>query len=259
MTRIPCIDVHTITQREWVTGVRVRTDAYCCVLCGREFIKGVIYPDGDRLLDARYAAVRHVEGEHGGMVRVLLDLPKSICGLSDTQRRVLAMMVQGRTDRDMAKELGGKAESTIRNHRFQFRRRVVEARILIALEELMMRNEVTETVYITYHENIPITDDRILTTRAEADRILQRVLAAGPVLRLSRFPKKEKEKLVVLQRILEEFDGTKRYTEKEVNAILQPIYADYVTLRRYLIEYRFLGRKPDCSEYWVSAVSPVKP
>ena len=107
--------------------------------------------------------------------------------------------------------------------------------------------------FITYHADIPTTDDRIMTTQAEADKILGRCLKSGDQLILNRFPKKEKEKLVILKRITAEFDVSQRYTEKQVNTVLKPMYADYVTIRRYLIEYRFLKRKNDGSEYWVNA------
>ncbi|MMZ69439.1 hypothetical protein D1872_322810 [compost metagenome] len=50
---------------------------------------------------------------------------------------------------------------------------------------------------------------------------------------------------------MKRFDTHKKYTEKEVNGILRTADTDYVTLRRYLIEYGFLDRKDDGSMYWV--------
>jgi len=47
------------------------------------------------------------------------------------------------------------------------------------------------------------------------------------------------------------FPPGRRYPEREVNQILRDIHEDYVTLRRYLIEYGFLERTQDCGEYWV--------
>ena len=51
--------------------------------------------------------------------------------------------------------------------------------------------------------------------------------------------------------ISKRFQIGKIYGEKEVNQILKMVYEDYVTLRRYLIEYGFLDRKPDGSQYWL--------
>jgi hypothetical protein len=67
---------------------------------------------------------------------------------------------------------------------------------------------------------------------------------------LAGWPKKQKDKLVLLRLIAGLFQEGRRYAEKEVNAILAPVWPDHVTIRRYLIEYRFLDRKTDCSEYW---------
>jgi hypothetical protein len=55
----------------------------------------------------------------------------------------------------------------------------------------------------------------------------------------------------VLQEIADEFQRGQAYTEKEVNQILKAVNDDYVTVRRYLIEYGYLDRKPDGSQYWL--------
>lgn len=52
-------------------------------------------------------------------------------------------------------------------------------------------------------------------------------------------------------RIIEEFQAGRRYTEAQVNEALAEIYTDYVTLRRYLIEYGFMDRTKDGAVYWV--------
>ena len=63
---------------------------------------------------------------------------------------------------------------------------------------------------------------------------------------------KEKKKYILLTFIIEKFDKNKIYSEKEINEVLEPIYEDYAFVRRYLIDYRFLLRKNDGSEYWVN-------
>ena len=42
-----------------------------------------------------------------------------------------------------------------------------------------------------------------------------------------------------------------------MNGILQEIYDDYVTIRRYLVEYRFIDREPDGSRYWTHGAEPT--
>lgn len=70
-------------------------------------------------------------------------------------------------------------------------------------------------------------------------------------MRLRQFPAKEKRKAVVLTVLAELFVKEKIYTEKEINEILKAVYTDFATLRRYLIDYRYLDRKSDGSAYWV--------
>ena len=53
-----------------------------------------------------------------------------------------------------------------------------------------------------------------------------------------------------MRTIAKEFEEGIRYSEVQVNEILKDIYPDYVTLRRYLIEYDYLERTRDGSAYW---------
>ena len=95
-----------------------------------------------------------------------------------------------------------------------------------------------------------MADGRARITAEERDKILENVFRSLSPLQLKVFSSKEKKKLVILARIAEEFQRGRSYTEKEVNGILADIYEDHVTLRRYLIEYGFMGRSRDCSKYW---------
>jgi hypothetical protein len=60
--------------------------------------------------------------------------------------------------------------------------------------------------------------------------------------RIRFLPAQEKKKLVLLRWLLEKFEKERTYTEKEVNEIIEPHYADYCTLRRYLVDFGFLQR-----------------
>jgi hypothetical protein len=55
----------------------------------------------------------------------------------------------------------------------------------------------------------------------------------------------------VLREVARRFETERFYNEKEVNELLKTVYDDFVTLRRYLIEYGFMDRKPDGSQYWL--------
>ena len=61
--------------------------------------------------------------------------------------------------------------------------------------------------------------------------------------KLMMIPKKEKNKLLVLQIVLERLKAKSlEFTEKELNEAIKEIYPDYSLIRRYLVDYKFLER-----------------
>lgn len=91
--------------------------------------------------------------------------------------------------------------------------------------------------------------EKYAITEEERNRVLDTYIKDG---KIETFPSKEKRKLIALQHIVKRFEQNKIYTEKEVNEVLKLIYSDYVTIRRYLIEYGFMKRNNECTEYWVN-------
>jgi hypothetical protein len=227
------------------------TESFVCLFCDTSFEEGVVYPFDDTLLLARQAAARHVAVTHGEVFTALLSLGKQFTGLSDIQKSILQGEYEGRTDREIAVELGGKSASTVRNHRFQLRKRQKEAKIFLALMNLLERKLRGGRGFVDFHAALPVRDDRAVVTTDEAQEILRKHFQGGDSLSLLSFPRKQKAKLVVLNRLAELFERGRRYPEQEVNRILSAVYADHVTLRRYLIDYGFLARKRDGSEYWL--------
>lgn len=70
--------------------------------------------------------------------------------------------------------------------------------------------------------------------------------------RLKRIPAKRGKLLVVLRWLASRFQATVEYSEAEVNAILQQVHDDYLTLRRDLVDFGFLKRERDGSRYWLA-------
>ncbi len=68
--------------------------------------------------------------------------------------------------------------------------------------------------------------------------------------KLLNFPTKESNKYYIISYISERFIPNGYYTEKELNGILKTIYSDYVLIRRYLVDYKFINRTKDCTLYW---------
>lgn len=91
-------------------------------------------------------------------------------------------------------------------------------------------------------------DERLILTQLEKDKIIKNYTKNG---RITIFPRKEKKKLIILQYVSEKFDTDRKYSETEINEIIGGIIDDYVSLRRSLIDYGFMERNNDGSEYWV--------
>jgi hypothetical protein len=68
--------------------------------------------------------------------------------------------------------------------------------------------------------------------------------------RLTEIPTKRSKRRIVLERIALEFEPGRRYDEKEVNVVIGRFFNDYASLRRSLVDERFLDR--DHGEYWRS-------
>ncbi len=81
----------------------------------------------------------------------------------------------------------------------------------------------------------------------DADRVLARSIVDG---RLVHLPRKRSKRLLVLDRLAQEFEPGRHYSEREVNRILRSYDDDVAALRRYLVDERFLDRADGA--YWRS-------
>jgi len=77
--------------------------------------------------------------------------------------------------------------------------------------------------------------------------------------RLVRLPSKRSVLEMTLWVLWTQFAAKRKYTEKEVNALLNAhhTFGDPATLRRELIGMKLLDRKSDCSAYWKLAPRPT--
>ncbi|MBN6187490.1 DUF2087 domain-containing protein [Aneurinibacillus sp. BA2021] len=226
-------------------------ESYTCLICGRRFIQGVIYPHEDTLYDAETFTRLHITHEHGSPFDFLINLDKKLTGLTDHQKTIARYFYEGLSDNDIVKKLDGGSTSTIRNHRFTLREKAKQAKMLLAIMELMEEKTARSQRFISIPRSAAAVDERFAITEEENEAILTTYFKQGPDGPLSEFPKKEKRKVAILKHIAQRFELNRRYTEAEVNRILKEAYPDYVTIRRYLIEYGFMDRTPDCSAYWM--------
>jgi len=232
---------------ELMNGYLVSGEACECLFCGKRYINGYVYETENGLAQAAKAAELHVRSAHGSVFEALLSGDKKQHGLSEVQSELMSLFYRGIPDKEIA-ELTQTSPSTVRFQRFNLREKARQAKVFLALFALM-EAETKGAELPDIHPGATMVDERYMTTSAEAEKIIRTYFSSLDPLILKSFPPKEKKKLVLLKRIAGQFEVGKTYSEKEVNTVLRAIYSDFATVRRYLIEYGFMERTPDCSEY----------
>jgi len=237
------------------------TDNYICLLCGEAFETGIVYPIGSALYDAKKAVDIHVKTQHPPIFRHLLGLGRIYTGLSAGQAELATLFQAGHTDKEIVALTGANSASTIRNQRFAIREKYKQAKVLVALVELMEEAagqnkspKPDDSKLVDFHPTATSVDERYAITQAEKDDMLKRYFGPDNKLLIKSFPAKEKRKIIIMQKIVGDFETSRKYTEKEVNNILKQYYDDYVSVRRSMIMYGFLDRNGDGTQYWVKLV-----
>lgn len=114
-------------------------ESYKCIICEDEFIKGRIYEIDSIFYDSRKATELHIAEKHGSTLGYLLRMNPSSIGVSQVQKELLVLIASGLTDKEIAINLG-VAQSTIRNHRYKLREKGKQARLFLAMMELISAN-----------------------------------------------------------------------------------------------------------------------
>lgn len=224
---------------------------YICLLCGKKIEKGIVYPRESILYEAEKYMRIHIEEEHRSVFDCLMQQDRRLTGLTEHQKNLLQLFYRGKSDGEVQKEMGIGSASTIRNHRFILKEKERQAKMFLVLMELLKDKNKRSPGYLPPHKTVGTVDDRYNITQEENGKILVKCFPQGTDGRLKTLDIKEKSKLVVLREIAKRFEAERVYSEKEVNEILKTAYDDFVALRRYLIDYGFLDRKPDGSRYWL--------
>jgi hypothetical protein len=227
-------------------GYKTIDSNHICLICGEVFEEGIIYSNEDKLMEAKKAIISHIKVKHNSMFDYLVNMDKKYTGLTDAQKSLVTMFASKMNDKEIAKELDA-SPSTIRNHRFTLREKAKQAKIFLTLMNLMENDNIDN--FVTIHRFATHVDERYAITEVEKADTIQKYFDEH--MKLTTFPTKQKRIIIVLQVIAERFDSSKVYDEKAVNEIIKAIFNDFVTIRRYLIEYGFLARTQDCKEYWV--------
>jgi len=226
------------------------TDCYICIECGIEYEKGEVFPVENRYFTAEKMIKHHIQSQHGNRLNTLLSLDKKLTTITDNQKEVLSLMASGISNKEIASQLK-LSPSTVRHMRFTMKEKAKQAKIFLALYELTFEATDGDETIAPIHPHATMVDDRYKITTDEELDIIERMFSSLDPLILKTFSTKEKKKIVILRKIASKLDQNRHYTEKDLNEILKSIYHDYVTLRRYLIEYGFMDRSKDCSDYWL--------
>lgn len=229
-------------------GYNQEKDSYTCLLCGQKVEKGIVYSHENTLYEAeRYMRI-HIERVHQSVFDYLIGMDKKLTGLTDHQNQLLLLFYQGKSDKEVQQEMGIGSTSTIRHHRFALKEKERQAKVFLTMMELLKEKDEYAPAFIPPHKTAKMVDDRYAITKEEQEKVINKFFTEG---RLMKLPPKEKQRLIVLREIVANIENERIYDEKELNQLLSVIYEDYVMIRRYLIEYGFLDRKPDGSQYWL--------
>lgn len=217
-----------------------------CLYCEQSFDDRFVYPisgSNNQLARAEGAMIYHLKHQHHGPFEALINLDKNQTGLSETQKNFLSLFFKGFDDQAIAEQLS-ITTSAVRNHRFKFKEKKRQAKILLALLEAIDEKEQNNFVA----NSLIDSDERFVSTKEEREKVFNVFLDENG--KATQIPKKEKKRIILIQKLAENFASEKPYTEKEVNEIIAKMFDDYVTIRRYLIEYGILGRTVDGTTYW---------
>uniref|UniRef100_UPI00406D2F2F DUF2087 domain-containing protein n=1 Tax=Metasolibacillus sp. FSL H7-0170 TaxID=2921431 RepID=UPI00406D2F2F len=240
------VDFQNISVEELMKGYQLDGLQYRCLHCDLVFCLHEVYPFHHKFLTAEGMVQVHIQQEHGTAFHALLQMDKKISGLSEVQQEMLKLFYEGLSDKEITVESSVNNISTVRQHRFKLREKERQAKIFLALMQLL-----SEPNHYKIHRGATQVDERYSIEDKEREKVLQTYFKQGLDGSIETIPSKEKRKLIILQHILQRFTIGKVYTEKEVNMILKSVHEDFVTLRRYLIEYGFMDRNTDGSSYWV--------
>lgn len=223
---------------------------YYCSYCDACYEEGELYAMENHFYLAPKAIKKHLHMQHDSVFHQLLTNDKKTTSLTDIQNHLLSLIEEGKTDKEIA-QLCDISPSTVRHQRFVFKEKAKQAKMYLAIYELAMEGKQDD--FLSVHTGANMVDERFIATTKEEQQVFDTMFTSLNPLVLKQIPAKEKKKIIVLRKITSQLDENKHYEEKELNAFLKTIHADFATLRRYLIEYGFLNRTSDCKEYWVKS------
>jgi hypothetical protein len=104
-----------------------------------------------------------------------------------------------------------------------------------ALQDLNRNLPTPERVAHLVQPDVDAADQKILATFLDGEQ-------------LTKIPDQLRKRMVVLRWLASQFEAQAKYSEQEVNAVIKRHHPDAATLRRELIQFKFMQR--DHGTYW---------
>ncbi len=233
------MDIKRLSLEELEKGYQETEDGFLCIHCDYKTSKNEVYAYEDHFFTSEAMMKLHILHEHGGNLNALLELPKKVSAITENQRKLIYLLNKGFSDKEIAKELGVK-EATVRYQRFMLKEKENQCKVFLAIMANLGVD--TSTDFLDIHASATQVDERYIATVKDREKVIDDFFLSLSPLKLKSLPRKEKYKIIALRIISDVFSEQKTYSEKEMNDTLKEIYEDFVTLRRYLIEYGYFTR-----------------
>ena len=225
--------------------------SYDCLLCGKRIEKGVIYPYENALYEAERFMHVHIEHAHQSVFAELVSLEKKWTGLTDHQGDLLRLFHEGKTDKQVQETLEIGSETTVRHHRFALKEKERQAKVFLAMMELLKERDDYAPAFIPPHKEAQLFHDEYEVTEQEQQEIMQTYFPEGNAGPLKEIPATEKQRRIILAEVSKRFDGDVSYSKHEMNEVLSDIHEEFIALRNYLTEYGYFGQTRNGSHYWL--------
>ena len=199
----------------------------------------------------RYNNIRYASNlvDGGFWMQSEVDLLQFFKALADENRlKIAGLLAQDSYSGEVLAEVLGIKPATVSHHLA----RLAEAGLVTAHMEGHAKLYRLRLDAVHQMASRLLTEDALPNSAASVSDIAyeRKVLKAflSPDGALKAIPAQQKKLQVVLRHMLNDFELGRRYPEKEVNAILACYYADTASLRRAMIEYKYMERSG--GQYW---------
>lgn len=155
--------------------------------------------------------------------------------LSDMSRlRIVQSLTRGEMYTELLAERLGLTPSTVSFHM----KKLEDAGLVVSRKEQyytvysLNRDVLEKTIYEVAASEPEQIDEQQKREEVYRQKVIRAFFEYG---KMRAIPVQRKKKLICYELIAEHFEPGRVYEEKEVNAIISPIYEDYCTIRRDMI------------------------